>query len=93
MKAGLIYDKSKGFKAEANFDLATIASILKGTLGEDFKFVPKCFTCYSMVDCCSCAYYLVCDVKDLTPFCLCDNCVNREDVFAIYSRALIKKTS
>jgi len=93
MKAGLLYDKSKGFKAEANSDLIAIASILKGALGEGFEFVPKCFTCNSMVDCCSCAYYLICDAKASTPVCLCDKCVSNEDAFAIYSRALMKKIS
>jgi len=93
MKAGLMYDKSKGFKAEANTDLIKISSILKRALGEDFEFVPKCFTCNSIIDCYSCAYYLICDVKSLTPNCLCDNCMSNEDAFAIYSNALMKKMS
>ncbi|MCP8314537.1 MAG: hypothetical protein H3Z53_09235 [archaeon] len=93
MKAGLIYDKSKGFKAESNSDLATISSILKRALGEDFGFAPKCFICNSILECYSCAYYLICDVKSLTPNCLCDKCMNNEDAFAIYSNALMKKMS
>jgi hypothetical protein len=93
MKAGLMYDKSKGFKAEANADLATISSILKTALGEDFEFVPKCFACNSIIECYSCAYYLICDVKSLAPNCLCDKCMGNEDAFAMYSKALIKKMS
>ncbi|MCP8303876.1 MAG: hypothetical protein H3Z50_00150 [archaeon] len=92
MKAGLIYDRSKGFKAEADADLATIASILKTALGGDFEFVPKCFVCNSSVECYLCAYCHICDVKSSTPNCLCDKCMDREDAFAIYSRTLNSRT-
>jgi len=93
MKAGLIYDKSKGFKVEANSDLIAISSILKRALGEDFELSPKCFICNSIVECYSCAYYLICDAKGLTSNCLCDKCINNEDIFAMYSRTLMKKIS
>jgi len=93
MKAGLVYDKSKGFKADANSNLMAISSILKRALGEDFEFVPRCFTCNSMIECYSCAYYLICDVKSSTSSCLCDNCISNEDAFAIYNKTLMKKMS
>ncbi|MEM3382735.1 MAG: hypothetical protein QXF43_03480 [Nitrososphaerales archaeon] len=93
MKAGLVYDKYKGFKVDSNSDLMAISSILKKALGEDFEFVPKCFICNSLIECYSCAYYLICNVKNLTPNCLCDNCINDENVFTIYSKTLMKKMS
>ncbi len=93
MKAGLIYDRSKGFKAEADSNLVIITSILKTALDEDFEFVPKCFVCNSSVECYLCAYCHICDVKSSTPDCLCNKCMDREDTFIMYGRTLMKKIS
>jgi hypothetical protein len=91
MKTGLVYDKARGFRAEADADLIKIASILKGVLEEDFEFVPRCFTCDSIIECYSCAYYQACGVKSLTQNCLCEECVNNRDALSVYRRALIKR--
>jgi|GEM_PF-494424 hypothetical protein len=93
MRSGLIYDKSKGFKVDANSDFIAISSILKRALGEDLEFIPKCFLCDSTINCYSCAYYLICNVKNSTPNCLCDNCIDDENIFALYSKTMMKKMS
>jgi len=93
MKAGLIYDKTKGFKAEANSDLATITSILKTVLNKDFEFIPKCFICNSNVECYICAYYNICDTKIIKPNCICAKCISHENLLSIYAKTFVKKLS
>jgi len=93
MKAGLIYDRSKGFKAEAEADLITIKSILKTALAENFEFVPKCFVCNSSVDCYLCAYYHICNENNVKPNCLCNKCVSIEAPLSNYTDAFMKKLS
>ena len=90
MKAGLVYDRSKGFKAEVDANLTTIISILKKALGEDFEFVPKCFICNSSVECFLCAYYQICDVKSVTPDCLCNQCIGHKTPLSVYKNTFME---
>jgi hypothetical protein len=84
-EAVLKYDRTKGFRATSETDLALVRSILKKTLNEDVEVLLSCFICGNIVDCNRCRYGDTCGGVTSFQSCVCKNCEKSEEAQSIYS--------
>lgn len=84
----LKYDKEKGFKADQETDLASVAAVLQSVLGEPVEAALKCFVCDRIVECETCPYEQSCDRLRISAYCLCNACRAKTDTFELYTLKL-----
>ncbi|MEM1524561.1 MAG: hypothetical protein QW372_04765 [Nitrososphaerales archaeon] len=87
-EANLKYESKRGFKADFNTNLLMVASIIKSVLNEDVEFVIKCSICGKEAGCDSCNYKDICDRLRISPKCICDECKEKSDPYALYTSIL-----
>ena len=84
-EAALKYDKSNGFQATPETNLALVASILKEALHENVEMLLNCFICGGAVECSHCRYSDICGGSSVFASCICDDCENSEETPSIYA--------
>ncbi|MEM4311004.1 MAG: hypothetical protein QXX95_01265 [Nitrososphaerales archaeon] len=91
MSIGVKYDKTKGFLVNEGTNLLSFSSVIKEALREEVEFYPKCAIDELVTPCDICAYREVCDRKEISSKCLCDECYNNRDIFTFYTTNLASK--
>ncbi len=80
---GVDYERGKGFIVRDYYALANLNKILI-RMGLLLTPIVECAICRNLVDCEECKFGDIC-LKDVS-ICLCDRCMNREDVVSEYLR-------
>lgn len=87
--ADLKYDSKKGFMVTSATKMDAMSSILRDALSEDVEFSLKCFVCGTSAPCNTCIYNHVCDRSIVSSACICDNCKDTDDAYALYSMGFV----
>jgi hypothetical protein len=86
MKQGVKYDRSLGFKLDAETDLEGALLTLKSALGEEVELNLRCLVCGAGA-CPGCRYSTFCDRARVSSLCLCAKHSDGPGAFEGYQRA------
>jgi len=86
MKAGVKYERGKGFMLTQGTDLRAASHTIEAATGEAVGLSVPCAVCGA--ECCeTCVFRAFCDRRSVSPTCLCDEHASGEDAFQTYVRA------
>ena len=85
MKAGVKYEKGKGFMFTPDTDIQRAARTIENATGEQIALEVRCYVC-SAVACPGCSYQPICDRRSVSPMCLCDEHLSSDDAFETYEK-------
>jgi len=83
MKAGVKYEKGKGFMFSPETDVRLAARIIEKATGQEIGLSVSCYIC-SEVACPACTYQTICDRRSVSPMCLCDEHFSADDAYETY---------
>jgi hypothetical protein len=85
MKQGVKYDRTLGFKIDAETDIGGAMRTLRSALGEDVELNLRCLICGKEA-CPGCSYSSFCDRSKVSPICLCAEHSSGPDAFEVYEK-------
>ena len=86
MKAGVKYERGKGFMLTQGTDLRAASHTIEAATGEAVGLSVPCAVCGA--ECCeTCAFRAFCDRESVSPTCLCDEHASGKDAFETYVTA------
>jgi hypothetical protein len=87
MRQGVRYDKSMGFRMDAETDLESAVRTIRAAVGEEIELTVRCFVCGKEA-CAGCPYLDVCDRRKVSSLCLCAEHGPETSVYGLYKKAL-----
>jgi len=84
MKAGVEYEKGKGFRFVEGTDVPRAIGIIEAATGKKVELIPRCFMDGKPAGCEKCEYRYVCNRLEVSNYCLCDDCYEDEGTISAY---------
>jgi hypothetical protein len=86
MKAGVKYDKGRGFMFSSETDLQAATRTIGRATDEEVELSVRCFVCLREA-CVSCPFQGICDRRTVSSMCLCEDHFSAPDAYTGYVQA------
>lgn len=84
MKAGVEYERGKGFRFTEGTDVPRAVGIIEAATDKKLELILKCYMDGKPAGCESCDYRYVCNRVEVSNYCLCDDCYKDDKTVSAY---------
>ena len=92
MRQGVKYDKTMGFKMDAETDLESAVRAISSAVGEEVELTVRCLVCGKEA-CSGCPYLTLCDRRRVSSLCLCSEHGPEKGNYELYVTAFSETNS